>query len=160
MSTQRELELQTIVKTLESKLQAQKAHMQMLQKQEEDKIRMAIYKERSIISEKDKTIAMLIEEGQKNRDNSHFKHSRNIAMIEDQYRSRQETNVKLQTNKMELESKLAEVTKYNQDIMKEKNKEIEQYRNQVKKLQKERKILIEEVQKINKFSVEVAKRQP
>lgn len=74
---------------------------------------MAIHKERSIISEKDKTIAMLIEEGQKNSHNSNFKHSRNIALIEDQYRSREETNVKLQTNKMELESKLVEVTKYN-----------------------------------------------
>lgn len=54
-----------------------------------------------------------MEEGRKLREQSNLKHSRNIALIEDQYRSREESTAKLQTNNMELETKLKQLSQFN-----------------------------------------------
>ena len=63
-----------------------------------------------------------MEEGQKISQQSQHKHSRNIAIIEDQYKSREENHLQMTTQMMHLETQLKQITKEKDQILNEKSK--------------------------------------
>ena len=122
ITSQRELELQSIIRTLESQAHAQQLQVEHLEQEIQEKVTQAIQRERKINHEKDKTIALLMEEGQKSSQQSQHKHSRNIAIIEDQYKSREENHLQMTTHKMHLETRLQQITKEKDQKITEKDK--------------------------------------
>jgi hypothetical protein len=92
MLNNRELELQTIIKTLESKVHALKRELAVAQQNEQNRISEAISKEKKIMEEKDKTIEFLMQESKKLKQQGKQENSWRISQLTDDYHNTEHAN--------------------------------------------------------------------